>query len=124
MLNLFKHLNDTHGHAMGDRLLTAVAERLKAVVRSTDAVGRIGGDEYVVVMEGLGTDPQLAAESAQRMTEKIRHTLSETYDLGEIQYETSASVGSTLFRGGDVGVDQLLKAADAAMYADKKMHAH
>lgn len=116
----FKHLNDTHGHALGDELLIVVAERLRTVVRASDSVARFGGDEFVVVMEGLGTDPQVASESVQRMVEKIRKTLGETYELGEVQYTTSASVGSTQFRGDAVGVGQILKDADAAMYAEKK----
>jgi diguanylate cyclase (GGDEF)-like protein len=116
----FKQLNDTRGHASGDKLLIAVADRLKSVVRATDAVARFGGDEFVVVLEGLGTDPLVALELVEKMAEKIRHALSEEYDLGDIRYRTTASVGSTQFRGDEVSIDQILKAADAAMYADKR----
>lgn len=119
-LDHFKQLNDTHGHAVGDLLLTAVAERLKAVVRVTDVVARYGGDEFVVVMEGLGTDPQLASESIQKMADKIRQTLGEPYDLGDIRYTTEASVGNAQFSGDGGGAEHTLKAADAAMYAEKK----
>jgi diguanylate cyclase (GGDEF)-like protein len=116
----FKQLNDTRGHASGDRLLMAVADRLRTVVRATDAVARFGGDEFVVVLEGLGSDPQIASDLTERMAEKIRLTLSEEYDLAGIRYRTSASVGSTQFRGDEVSIDQILKAADAAMYAEKR----
>jgi GGDEF domain-containing protein len=71
----------------------------------------------------LGTDPQLASESVQKMAEKIRLTLRETYDLGEMRYTSSACVGSAQFRGDEVSVDQILKDADAAMYAEKKNNA-
>ena len=122
-LDQFKQLNDTHGHAFGDQLLIAVAERLRAVVRTTDAVGRLGGDEFVVVLEGLGTDSQAASELTEMMAGKIRRSLGEEYDLGGVRYRTSASVGSTQFRGDDVSIDQILKSADAAMYSEKRQAA-
>ena len=119
-LNRFKQLNDSHGHEAGDRLLVLVADRLRAAVRATDTVARLGGDEFIVLLEGLGTDPQTASESAGSMAEKIRQRLNEDYELGEIRYSTSASIGIAQFMGDGVSVDQLLKQADAAMYADKR----
>ncbi len=120
-LNRFKQLNDSHGHSAGDRLLVLVAGRLKAAVRTTDTVARLGGDEFVVLLEGLGTDPLTASESAGALAKKIRQILNEEYELGDIVYCTSASIGIKHFIGDGVSVDQILKDADAAMYADKRL---
>lgn len=117
----FKQLNDSHGHGAGDALLIAIADRLRAIVRESDAVARFGGDEFVVVLEGLGSDAQNAAELADKMAAKIRQSLrDEEYTLGTLRYRASASVGSTQFRGDEASVDHILKVADTAMYADKQ----
>jgi diguanylate cyclase (GGDEF)-like protein len=119
-LNRFKQLNDSLGHDAGDRLLVLVADRLRAAVRATDTVARLGGDEFVVLLEGLGIGRQTASDLANTTAEKIRQLLTEEYDLGEHAYYASASLGITLFMGDSVNVDQILKDADAAMYADKR----
>ncbi len=119
-LNKFMHLNDTHGHEAGDQLLIVVADRLRGAVRQTDTVARLGGDEFVVLLEELGPDSTVATESAGKMAEKIRASLTEEYVLGEIRHHGSASIGIALFLGDAIDAEQILKNADAAMYEAKR----
>jgi diguanylate cyclase (GGDEF)-like protein/PAS domain S-box-containing protein len=119
-LNKFKYLNDTHGHEAGDQLLVEVAKRLKLVTRDVDTVARFGGDEFVVLIDGLGQDVELAKENAAIAADKIKKSLSEEYVIGEIRHHGSASVGIALFLGDADDPDQIIKDADAAMYEAKK----
>jgi diguanylate cyclase (GGDEF)-like protein/PAS domain S-box-containing protein len=119
-LNKFKLVNDTYGHDVGDQMLIEVANRLKKVVRQSDTVARIGGDEYVVVLAGLSTDQELAAQHTETTVEKIRGALCEEYLLKTIHLHGSGSVGFKLILCGDMDPEQLLKEADSAMYGVKK----
>lgn len=115
----FKALNDTRGHVMGDLLLIEVARRLKANVRASDTLARIGGDEFVVLLGELGEDEQSAAEQALRIAGKISGALSQPYQLDHFVYDCSASIGVTLFCDTGMTVEELHKRADAAMYQAK-----
>lgn len=117
-LDNFKTLNDTKGHQVGDLFLVEVAQRLQSSVRKGDMVARLGGDEFVVMLEGLGTEPDRAANVAELVGEKIRHALNQPYRLNDFEFDTSCSIGITLFRPG-VGADEVLKQADTAMYQAK-----
>nr|WP_245200439.1 EAL domain-containing protein [Herbaspirillum sp. LeCh32-8] len=119
-LDHFKTLNDTVGHEKGDLLLKQVAQRLVASVRENDTVARVGGDEFVVVLEGLNEHPQEAANQTKAVGEKILTSLGCTYQLDEVEYRTTASVGATVFRGRQASVDELMKQADLAMYKAKE----
>jgi diguanylate cyclase (GGDEF)-like protein/PAS domain S-box-containing protein len=119
-LNRFKQLNDTYGHDVGDKLLVQAADRMQQAVRASDTVARFGGDEFVILIEGLGASPEQAAEYADSITHKIRQAMSEEYLLGELRYKGSASIGVKLFLGDDGDPDQLLKETDMAMYEEKK----
>jgi diguanylate cyclase (GGDEF)-like protein/PAS domain S-box-containing protein len=120
-LDHFKALNDTQGHDIGDRLLVEVGRRLVGSLRQEDTVSRLGGDEYVVMLEGLGQSERSAAAQAEGIAEKIRFALSLPYVLGgsEAEYFTTTSVGLTLFRGQDETAEILLKHADVALYRAK-----
>lgn len=120
-LDNFKTLNDTQGHNMGDMLLTQIGKRIHACVRADDTVSRTGGDEFVVLLEGLHEEVQHAASLAEHVAEKIRLTLSQTINLGHIDYESSGSIGITMFGVEAVGIDELLRRADMAMYQAKGM---
>jgi diguanylate cyclase (GGDEF)-like protein/PAS domain S-box-containing protein len=122
-LDRFKELNDTHGHAVGDLLLIQLAERLREHLRQSDTAARLGGDEFVVLLEGLGADPDQAVEYAAAVAAKIRVDLSREYRLGDIAYRGSASVGFTLFPAASDDPEQILKEADRAMYAAKRLAA-
>lgn len=116
----FKTLNDTKGHDVGDMLLIEVAKRLQVCVREMDTVARWGGDEFVVVLEALGSADVEAATAAGLVVEKIHTALNQTYQLQEYEYRTTASVGVSMFYANLQSVDDLLKCADKAMYQAKK----
>jgi diguanylate cyclase (GGDEF)-like protein/PAS domain S-box-containing protein len=118
-LDNFKDLNDTLGHDTGDRLLVQVAQRLKGCVRESDTVARFGGDEFVVLVEGLsGADSQASAEAAL-VASHIVTTLGKPYVLGESSHHSTPSIGIALFGQDSCNVDELLKHADLAMYQAK-----
>ncbi len=118
-LDNFKVLNDTMGHEMGDRLLQAVATRLRDCVRESDSVARLGGDEFLVIIEALPSDPDEAAHEALRIGRAILAALDEPYDIGANEHCTTASIGIALFGDGTQGVDGLMRQADLAMYQAK-----
>jgi diguanylate cyclase (GGDEF)-like protein/PAS domain S-box-containing protein len=119
-LDHFKTLNDTLGHDKGDLLLQQVAQRLAASVVENDTVARVGGDEFVVVLGNLHRNRQEAARQTEAMAEKILAVLGRPYQLGEIEYRSTASIGATVFRAHQASMDELLKQADLAMYKSKE----
>ncbi|WP_233859897.1 bifunctional diguanylate cyclase/phosphodiesterase [Paraburkholderia sp. HD33-4] len=119
-LDHFKTLNDTLGHDKGDLLLQQVAQRLVTSVTENDTVARVGGDEFVVVLGNLHKSRQEAVGQTEAMAEKILAVLGNPYQLGEIEYRSTASIGATVFRGQQASMDELLKQADLAMYRSKE----
>ncbi len=117
-LDYFKTLNDTKGHDVGDLLLVEVAQRLRDCVREVDTVARLGGDEFVVMLEDLHADRDHAASQAMMAGEKIQQALKQPYPLRDFTHHSSCSIGISLF-DGNIGVDELLKRADTAMYEAK-----
>ncbi|MBU0752886.1 MAG: EAL domain-containing protein [Gammaproteobacteria bacterium] len=118
-LDNFKTLNDTQGHEMGDQLLKQVANRLSRCLREGDTAARQGGDEFVVLLPEMGTMQAEVASAAEVTAEKILLALNQPYRIGEFIYNSSASIGVSLFQGHLTTVDDLLKQADLAMYRAK-----
>lgn len=117
----FKTLNDTHGHAMGDALLKAVAKRLSHAVRRHDTVSRLGGDEFVIVLDQLHADLAQAEQQARRVCEKILQAFKPPFQLDQIQHVASPSIGVVLFDAERLSQpDALLRRADMAMYKAKE----
>ena len=114
-LDHFKSVNDSHGHAIGDEVLRAAAERLRTAVREVDTVARIGGDEFVVVLTALG-----GASDAERLAEKLVAGMREPMRVLGMPLECSASVGVALFGGGELTSAELMRRADRALYAAKE----
>lgn len=112
MLDLdgFKQINDRYGHEIGDRLLVAVADRLKHSMRIEDTVARLGGDEFVLIV-GV-RDPKVLESALQR----ILAALSAVYIIDGIGINISASIGVTLYPNDNENADTLLRHADQAMY--------
>ena len=110
----FKRINDSHGHRGGDTVLQTVARRLESVVRENDTVARAGGDEFVVILEGLG-DPT----EATRIAERARVALGEPIPLDRAEVRITASLGIALHGGAQDGVEDVLRRADNAMYEAK-----
>jgi len=119
-LDKFKLLNDTHGHDAGDRLLKAVSSRLQGEMRESDTVARIGGDEFVVLLEGMGSSLELAMTRAESIVGKLRAAISIEYDLGGLLYKASISIGIGIYDGRQTSSGEILKEADAAMYKNKR----
>ena len=119
-LDNFKHINETQGHDMGDRLLHAVALRLRACIPEDDTLARHGGDEFVVVLKDLGASPQEAATRAEAMGLQILDAMREPFALGGGEpRHTTLSVGIVIFQGLHESADELLKRSDMAMYEAK-----
>jgi len=118
-LDYFKTLNDTLGHVIGDVLLQQVAARISSNLRREDTIARFGGDEFVVLLENLGNDREQAACYAEKTAHKLVTALNQTYRLRNHEYNSSASIGTTLFHKQKTTVDELLKQADIAMYQAK-----
>jgi diguanylate cyclase (GGDEF)-like protein/PAS domain S-box-containing protein len=119
-LDRFKPVNDVYGHAAGDELLRVTAARLARAVRNSDLVARIGGDEFVAVLEDAGS-----AENVRQITQRIMNAVSEPVTIGGATVSVSASLGAVFVdepHGGTSDPDQLIDAADAAMYKAKREH--
>ena len=119
-MDRFKTLNDTLGHDYGDMLLVEVAHRIRACVREVDTVARMGGDEFVVLIEKVDEHLEEASQKVAQIAEKIRASLAEVYRLNSHEYRSSPSIGVCLYLGTDKSVDTLLKQADIAMYRVKE----
>ena len=115
-LDRFKNVNDTLGHAMGDRLLQQVSERLVGSVRTGDTVGRLGGDEFAVVLLNLSS-----AQDANLVAHKIMASFKEPFRLGGVELYATASIGITLYPDDSTDQETLIKNADAAMYRAKEV---
>ena len=119
-LDDFKSLNDTLGHAAGDALLQEVARRLKSCLRERDSIARMGGDEFVVVLEDLSEEVAVAAQQTEAICEKLLTVLDRRYELFSDEYQCTASIGATLFFGREQPDVDLIKQADIAMYEAKR----
>ncbi|MBS0293971.1 MAG: EAL domain-containing protein [Proteobacteria bacterium] len=119
-LDHFKHINETQGHDMGDRLLHAVAERLRACIPADDTLARHGGDEFVVVLKDLGANLQEAAANAEAVGHKLLDAMREPFVIGGGEpIHSTLSVGIAIFQGLSESADELLKRSDLAMYEAK-----
>ena len=114
-LDKFKPINDSCGHAAGDYVLQQVAQRMESCVRHSDTVGRIGGDEFVVLLPDI-----TAPERVIQVAEKIRQTLKKPIEFGDRFFEISSSIGIALYPDHGDTVDQLALCADCAMYQAKE----
>lgn len=113
-LDKFKPVNDTYGHGMGDLLLKEVAIRIQQCVRDSDTVGRIGGDEFVMLLPRVGT-----AENALLIANKVRETLNRPFLIGGKQLSISSSMGVALYPEHGSSQAELEAHADFAMYHAK-----
>ena len=113
-LDHFKNVNDTLGHPIGDRMLTAVADRMRACVREEDLVARLGGDEFVVVQVPSGERPEVPA-----LASRLIETVGAPYELDDHQLVIGLSIGIALAPSDGAQPDILLKNADLALYRAK-----
>jgi diguanylate cyclase (GGDEF)-like protein/PAS domain S-box-containing protein len=113
-LDGFKAVNDEHGHQVGDAVLRAVADRLSAAVRPSDTLARIGGDEFVVLVEGA------TVEGVAALADRLRDSLSRPIDVHSLNLNVGVSVGVAMSKAGASEPAALLARADRGMYAEKR----
>ena len=114
-LDRFKPINDTWGHAVGDEVLKQVAQRMVSCVRASDTVGRIGGDEFVVLLPESHN-----AEEILRVAEKIRASLAEDFIVGDLRLSISSCIGVAIYPEHGSDPTTLARSADQAMYVAKE----
>ncbi len=113
-LDDFKQVNDQHGHVVGDQLLHAIARRITSCVREADTVARIGGDEFVALLENVADHAQ-----AEAVARKIQQVIATPLVLAGSTLQPHASIGIALYPEHGEVIDQLMRHADQAMYAAK-----
>ena len=114
-LDHFKQVNDTGGHALGDATLRAVAQSLAGLLRNDDILARIGGEEFAVAL------PNTPGEEGARLAERLRQRMPRVGEatIGVLPHPVTACFGIAILTRDDVGLDDLLVRADAAVYAAK-----
>lgn len=118
-LDNFKDVNDALGHDVGDELLKLAANRLKQCLKSDDTIARMGGDEFVIVLEGLSPEHDTAISRAELVANRARLALLEPCIVGEHSLQMSISTGVALLEGRSISEIDLLKHAETAMYQAK-----
>ncbi|WP_051207030.1 EAL domain-containing protein [Saccharospirillum impatiens] len=118
-LDDFKTLNDTRGHHTGDLFLQQVAERLGSRIRHTDTVARIGGDEFIILLENLSGSEAEARQFAEALAASVLDAFRQPFIMPNLEHFSTLSIGMTLFSNHSHNVDELLKQADLAMYQAK-----
>lgn len=111
----FKHINDSLGHSAGDKLLQSIANRLRNCVRAPDTVSRQGGDEFIVLLQGVN-QPEDAAVAARRLLDSV----AESYSMGQHNLHITTSIGVSLYPDDGPDAETLIKNADTAMYQAKE----
>lgn len=119
-LDGFKVINDKNGHDVGDATLIEVAERLNSIARNEDIVSRVGGDEFVVLLNQLDTDEQLANNKALVVAERILKELKKEINFQNTSLQIGASIGLRLLAPEKISAESALKDADTAMYRAKR----
>lgn len=114
-LDGFKSINDNHGHDVGDKLLVIISKRMQKVLRETDTIGRIGGDEFVIVINSMNLH-----RHCEQTISRLLTAASKPIIMGNSTLQVTASLGLTVYsHQEDVDADQLLRRADQAMYQAK-----
>jgi len=115
-LDNFKSVNDSEGHAVGDKLLCLAAQRLRKCVGSADTIARLGGDEFTVILSDISSPDEVL-----RTSDIIVRALSESYQIETMEHFLGASIGITMIPSDGRSVDELLRNADTAMYRAKEL---
>ncbi len=110
----FKIINDTYGHSIGDKIINLVAQRLQKNIRKNDTISRIGGDEFIIVIEDI-----LEEKDIKKIASKIISDFNEPIKLEEYLFDTTISMGISIFPNNGLTVEDLIKQADTAMYIAK-----
>ena len=114
-LDRFKDINDTLGHSIGDEFLRVAGKRLKALLRKSDTLARMGGDEFLFLVTEIAQ-----SDNATEVARKILESFREPFAVEDQELRTTASIGVTIFPDDGADSDTLLKNADIAMYSAKQ----
>ncbi len=114
-LNGFKPVNDSHGHPVGDALLTAVGKRIARTIRDSDIVARLGGDEFAVIQYDIKN-----ADEAAQLAARITDAICSPFRIGHLTINISAGLGYVVAKGQEEDLDHLLNLADQALYTSKR----
>jgi diguanylate cyclase (GGDEF)-like protein/PAS domain S-box-containing protein len=110
----FKIINDTYGHSIGDKIINLVAQRLQKNIRKNDTISRIGGDEFIIVIEDI-----IEQKNVEKIANKILNDFIDPIKLEEYLFDTSVSMGISIFPNHGLNAEDLIKHADTAMYSAK-----
>lgn len=120
-LDNFKSINDSEGYSAGDELLIQVAQRLQSTLTEGNTLARVGGDEFIIILESLNKDPNVAARDAKNQADDLRRMLNEPFIIDQQPFFCSPSIGIVLFKGMQIQAEDLLKHADTAMHDAKEL---
>ena len=115
----FKRVNDSLGHSAGDELLVELSKRLSAIIRESDTLARVGGDEFVILLEYVGEDNEQANIESAIVAQKLQSVFHEKFEIGRLAFQVSCSIGICLIDSENTAIDNILKFADTAMYRAK-----
>ncbi len=118
-LDNFKRINDSLGHSAGDELLVELAKRLSSVIRASDTIARVGGDEFVILLEYIGENNEHANIESEIVAKKLQSVFHEKFAIGELAFQVGCSIGICLVDNENFLTDNILKFADTAMYRSK-----
>jgi diguanylate cyclase (GGDEF)-like protein len=119
-LDGFKAINDLHGHDAGDIVLIEVAKRLKQHTRAEDVIGRIGGDEFIILIQHLDTEIQNAHDTVYRLAKKLVDAINDPICFNDQTLHIGASIGIRLLKPEEIDTTAIIRDADAAMYHAKQ----
>ncbi len=119
-LDNFKPINDQYGHDAGDAILIEIANRLTSSMRTEDVVGRIGGDEFVILIDSLDNNKQIATEKALGFAERLHDLINQPLEYAGERLIVGSSIGITFLGFENITIDTAFKRADIAMYRAKK----
>jgi diguanylate cyclase (GGDEF)-like protein/PAS domain S-box-containing protein len=116
----FKEINDSLGHAIGDELLVTAANRIAVLINAPDSFARMGGDEFLVLLDNVGENESKAIANAEKVSETIMNSLRQDYLIGDHRITSSVSVGVAKFQRKIDTASELIKRADIALYKAKE----
>ncbi len=119
-LDGFKHINDVYGHDAGDKVLVEVANRLRSRVRLDEVVGRLGGDEFILLINNMDTNKHIARNTALGVAEQLVTLLSMPINFNDIKLTIGVSIGIRIFGLDEIEAESAIKDADIAMYRAKE----
>lgn len=118
-LDKFKRINDSLGHSAGDKILIELSKRLSSVIRASDTLARVGGDEFILLLEYIGEDNKQANIEAEIVAQKLLSVFHEKFEVEGFAFQVSCSIGICLINTENSVTENILKFADTAMYRSK-----